>query len=75
MTPIKSAGSFFEHAFALPGSGSPGPSISPPPTAPPASLPTAKPTRKTGQQSFFSGAAMAQQQGMGPGQGKTLIGQ
>ncbi len=73
--PVKSVGSFFSHAFAAPGSGAGAPNIpAPPPTAPPAQQPTAKPGKKTTQQSFFSGAAMAQQQGTGASAGKTLVG-
>ena len=67
-------GSFFSHAFSLPGTGSPGPSIPKIPTPVPAQLPTSKPSSNRPQQSFFSGAAMAQQQGIVPNQGKTLIG-
>ncbi len=73
---VKSVGSFFSHAFAAPGSGAGAPNIpAPPPTAPASTVPTTKPGAKKTQQSFFSGAAMAQQQGMSSGQGKTLVGQ
>ena len=74
-SPLKSVGSFFQHAFSLPGTGSPGPAIPKVPTPIPATLPTSKPTSGQSQQNFFSGAAMAQQQGMGSAPGKTLIGQ
>ena len=49
----------------------------PPPSAPP-TLPQGKPGQKGIQQSFLSGAAMAQQAGAGVGGGtggKTLLGQ
>jgi hypothetical protein len=46
-----------------------------PPGLTPAKTPAAKPARKSMQSSFFSGAAMAQQQGGATsGAGKTLIG-
>ena len=46
-----------------------------PPGVAPAQAPTMKPQRKSMQQSFLSGAAMAQQSGAGgTGTGKTLLG-
>lgn len=72
---VPSIGKPVERALTASGSGNPPPSApAAPPPAPPAMQPGAKPTRKTSQQSFFGGAAMAQQAGLGSAQGKTLIG-
>jgi hypothetical protein len=54
------------------------PTVNVPPMAPPQQTPTAKPKSRGIQQSFLSGAAMAQQQGAaaggGGGGGKSLLG-
>lgn len=66
---------YYKHIFKMPGTTPP--SITIPPMAPPQQAPTAKPKAKGIQQSFLSGAAMAQQQGAGGGAatgGKSLLG-
>jgi hypothetical protein len=67
---------YFKHIFSF-AQPTP-PTIDIPPMAPPQQEPTAKPKSRGIQQSFLSGAAMAQQQGAGGGGstgGKTLLGQ
>lgn len=73
MSPVKS---FFSHAFAMSPPDINLPSI--PPGLQPTTSPGSKPAAKGQQQSFMSGAAMAQQSlagaGSGGTRGKSLIG-
>lgn len=68
---------FRKHIFGT--APPPQPDIAIPPAAAPPQLPVAKPQKKSMQQSFLSGAAMAQQAGGAGGQtktgGKSLLGQ